>query len=280
MVRFLYNLWQIEAVKKFVFIIFTMALCYFLLKGINWLFKKKLNASNQIHLKFIKSVIQGIVVIYSIFEIGMQFEGMSKFITTIVASSSFLVVVLGFAAQESLGNIINGIFISIFKPFEIGDRIRISSLNLTGYIEDITLRHTIIRTFNNSKLIVPNSSMNKEVLENFHFNDKRYGNFLDIQISFDSDIHKAIEIMSRVIEVHPNVIDMRTEEEKEKNDPVVGISVREIGENGIFLRATIWTDNVDSNFSTCSDLRIQIKKAFDSNHIEIAHPYVNVNLKG
>ena len=74
--------------------------------------------------------------------------------------------------------------------------IYIVSLNLTEIVEDITVRHTIIRTFNHSKIIVSNSVLNKQVIENSSNTKRRVGNFLDVSISYESDLDKPIDVQT------------------------------------------------------------------------------------
>ena len=95
--------------------------------------------------------------------------------------------------------------ISVFRPFEVGDRINFVNMSIVGYIEDISLRHTTIRTFTNSRLIVPNSVMNREVLENSHIIDPVAGGFLDITIAYTADIDKAMDIIVECVESDENV---------------------------------------------------------------------------
>lgn len=261
-------------VSKILTIVIIVLVSYILIKIINKIVKRSNN--KNLHIKFLCRILQSLIIMVAAAQIGMLFEVTKELITTIIASSAFLVVVLGFAAQEALSNILNGLFISIFKPFEIGDRIRITELNITGIVEDISLRHTVLRTFNNSKLLIPNSVMNKDVIENFHYNDARSGNFIDIQISYDADIDKAKSIMTNLISNHPMVIDMRSDKDKRDNKPKVSISIRELGESGIWLRGTVWTDSVDSNFSTCSELREQIIKEFLKENIKIAYKAIEL----
>lgn len=266
--KFFQNLWANESIRRLIIIFVYVLISYIVIRIINTIIKKS-NKKN-IHVKFIGRILQALVVIVCTVTIGMMFEATKQLITTVIASSAFLVVILGFAAQEALSNILSGILISVFKPFEIGDRLHLSQANITGIVEDISLRHTVLRTFNNSKLLIPNSVINKEVIENFHYNDARSGNFLDVQITFDSDITKAKEIMQKLIESHPNVIDMRNEQEIKEGKPMVAINVREIGDSGIWLRGTVWTKSVDLNFSTCSELRQQIVEEFEKEGIKIA----------
>ena len=111
--------------------------------------------------------------------------GLSKVMSTILAGSGIIAIVVGLAAQESLGNIISGWFIGLFRPFEVGDRVRLVGYDITGKIEDITLRHTVIKTFTNSRVIVPNSKISSTIIENSHYIDERSSSFIDVYVSYE-----------------------------------------------------------------------------------------------
>ena len=66
--------------------------------------------------------------------------------------------------REATANLVSGVFISLFKPFGIGDRIKLSDKQIDGVVEDISLRHTIIRTFENTRIVVPNSVLNLSLI--------------------------------------------------------------------------------------------------------------------
>lgn len=237
----------------------------------DFIFRKQ-SRQKSLHVRYIRNIIKGIIVIATLSIIASQFEGTKKALSVILASSGLLVAVLGFAAQESLSNIINGLFISVFKPFEIGDRVTLTGKNITGIIEDITLRHTVIKTIMNTRLIIPNSVMNKEIIDNSHYTDHRSANLLDVWVSYESDIRLAMDLMIQLIEQHPLIIDVRTD----FTQPQTKIMVRELGDSGICLRATIWTATVDDNFSACSDLRLGIKETFVEHDIEIPYRHLKI----
>lgn len=136
-------------------------------------------------------------------------------------------------------------------------------------MEDITLRHVVIKTFNNSRVIVPNSIINKEKIENSHYKDTRAGMFVDIPITPDLDIDKAMEIVNRIVESHPLYLDIRTDEEVNNGTPLVTTVVREINNDGVWIRSSVWTKNVSDNFKACSDIRREIVKQFRENGIKI-----------
>ena len=167
--------------------------------------------------------------------------GMSSFTKTLLAGSGIAAVVLGLAAQESFGNLISGMLIAVFHPFQVGDRVHLINNDLTGFVEDITLRHTVIRTLTNSRIIIPNSEMSKEKIENADYGDSTASSFLDVSVAYESNLELAMEVMAKVIGEHPLYCDVRTAEEKEQGVPKVKVFVREFGDSGIMLRANMWT---------------------------------------
>lgn len=161
------------------------------------------------------------------------------------------------------------------KPYNIGERITLKDKDITGVVEDITVRHTVIKTFHNSKLIIPNSVINKEILENSNFDSEYIGNYLEISVAYESDIDKAIKIMEDAISKNDRIIDIR--EDKSVGKPV-SILVKELGESGIVLKTTVWTKDINDNFLACSEIRLAIKKEFDRNGIEIPYNKMDIHI--
>lgn len=244
-------------------------------KMTNLIFDKLLRKNTEIHFKFLKSILKFFIYIVGICTVGMQFEPTAEISKALVQSTSLLVAVAGFAAQSVLSDVISGMMISWCKPYNIGERITVKSNNITGIVEDITIRHTVIRCFDNTRAIVPNSIINKDVLTNSNFTSDYIGNYFEVTISYDSNIRLAIAIMRDTILNHPLVRDKSKDDSCSKE---ICISVKELGTNGIILKTTIWTDNVDDNFIACSDLRICIKEAFDSADIQIPYNTIHIDV--
>lgn len=191
---------------------------------------------------------------------------------SLLAGAGLLAVAVGFASQQALSNIIGGIFIVIFKPYKIGDRIDVRT-DLAGVVEDINLRHTVIRNFENKRIIIPNSVISNEVVVNSNYEDDRICRWIDVGISYDSDIDLAKEIMAREVEQHELSLDVRLPEEIEEGQPRVPVRVLSLGEYSVNLRAWAWAANPADGFMMQCDLMESIKKAFDQNGIEIPFPY-------
>lgn len=152
------------------------------------------------------------------------------------------------------------------KPFDVGEKISISDMGISGIVDSMTLRHTVIRTYHNSRLIVPNSVINKAVVENSNYYNDYIGNYLEVPISYDSDVDKAIEIMGDVISSHPLVLDVRTDKTVGKKSFVY---IKDFEERGIVLKNTVCTKTVDDNFTACGDIRRELKRRFDEAGIRL-----------
>nr|HID59030.1 mechanosensitive ion channel [Desulfobacterales bacterium] len=107
-------------------------------------------------------VIGGIVVISLIPSLPNLMLGMA-------AGAGIAAIVIGFAAQKVLSNVFSGISIAIFRPFRVGDVVEMEGEY--GTVEDITLRHTVIRTWQNKRQIIPNSRISEETIINWTIGD-------------------------------------------------------------------------------------------------------------
>lgn len=188
-----------------------------------------------------------------------QFDFFEKISKTLVLSSSLLVAVVGFACQKSLEDVVAGLMISIYKPFEVGDRINMPEKSISGYIEAISVRHTVVKTFTNSRLIIPNSVMNKEILENADMSDRRSSGYIDFSIDRMADIEKAEDIIRDEIAKNPYSLFTTLDD--------IGVYLNSIDRDFINLRASVLTSTVDDNFTACSDIRKVVIERFKKENI-------------
>jgi len=191
--------------------------------------------------------------------------------TSALAGAGILAIAIGFASQQALGNIISGVFIVMFKPYRINDRISLRT-DLRGLVEDINLRHTVIRNFENQRIIIPNSLISNEVLINSNYSDDKICRFVDIGISYGSDIDLAKQIIRKEAMKHPEFMDNRTKEDIENDVPPVIVRVVAFAESSVNLRAWVWAANPAAAFVMGCDLNESIKKRFDREGVVIPFP--------
>ncbi|MFH1642252.1 MAG: mechanosensitive ion channel family protein [Nanoarchaeota archaeon] len=197
---------------------------------------------------------------------------------SLFAGAGVLAVIVGFASQQAFSNIVSGIFIAIFKPFRVGDRIKIGN-EVSGIVEDITLRHTVIKNFENKRLIIPNTKISEQTIENASVGDEKICKFVEFGISYDSDINTAMNIMKQETEKHPKILDNRTDEERKNKEPKVVVRVIGFSDSSVNIRAWAWARNPSDAFVMGCDLNKSIKERFDKEGIEIPFPYRTIVYK-
>lgn len=221
---------------------------------------------------FFKNAVGFLVFLVAIIIIFRSIPSLRDFGTTLMTGAGILAAIVGFASQSAFSNIISGIFLVIFKPFSVGDRVKIGQL-YTGDVEDITLRHTIIKDFENRRIVIPNTVISNETIINSTITDERVCIFLELNISFDSDIDKAIHIMQEEAVKHPLCIDNRSTEDLAKGDHQVMIRVIGFTDFATQLRAYLWARNPSEGFEMKCDLNKSIKGRFDQDGVELPYPH-------
>ena len=223
------------------------------------------------------------IVVYSLYIIGAAIflsliPGMEKVSSSILAGAGIMAMAIGFASQEALSNIIGGMFIVFAKPFRIGDSIKIDEV-VNGTVSEITLRHTIIRSLDNRMIIIPNSKINSSTIVNSTIGEQETCSFIEVGVSYETDLNKAMDVMKEEIMRHPMLIDRRAPEEKQAGTPQVIIRVIELGDSAIKLKAWAWAASAGDAFVMKCDLLKSIKERYDRENIEIPYPYNNVIVK-
>ena len=199
--------------------------------------------------------------------------------TSMFASAGILAVARGFASQNAFANIVSGIFIVIFKPFKVNDRIVFRD-TMIGIVEDINLRHTIIRNFENRRIIIPNSVLNNEVIVNADIKEPKICRIINLGISYDSDIDLAKSIIVEEVLNHKYYFDNRTVADIQNGVPEVLVRVVAWADSAITLRVWVWAEDSIIGFAMECDLLESIKKRFDREGVEIPYPHRTIVQKG
>ena len=221
--------------------------------------------------KFLGNALSTIIFTIGIMFAVREYPPLHAVAGSVLAGAGILAAVIGFASQQAFSNIISGIFIVIFKPFRVNDRLRIKDI-YSGFVEDITLRHTVLRDRDNRRIIVPNAVINSEILVNAdHFEDA-ICRFVEIGIGYKVDIDHAKRVMAEEIAKHPTYFDRRTDVEKADGQPLVKVSVIKLTDFAVVLRGWAWSATPSQSFEMHCDLLESIKKRFDTEGIEIALP--------
>ncbi len=198
--------------------------------------------------------------------------------SALFASAGILAAIIGFASQKAFSNIIGGLFILIFKPFRVGDVIEIAD-NKKGVVEEITLRHVVIRDYESRRVIIPNSVISDETIINSTISDEKIRKHITFGISYDSNSDLAIKIIQQHVEAHPLFVDTRTPEEVKNNVPKVLVRMISWDDSSVTLKAYVWANNNEDAYALQCDLLDSVKKDFQKNGIEIPYPHRTIVYK-
>jgi len=187
-----------------------------------------------------------------------------------IATTSFIAVIgaaglaIGLALQGSLANCAGGVLILIFKPFKVGDTIE--AQGYLGAVAEIQILYTVVNTFDNRRIVIPNGSLSNATLVNVSIYDKRRCD-MTFGIHYDDDIDKAKAILQRLFD----------EDERSLKDPAPRICVGALGDSSVDLMFRAWVAT-DDLWPYYWDMQEKVKKAFDAEGITIPFPQRDVHM--
>jgi small-conductance mechanosensitive channel len=274
-----------EEARRLITVIFILVGGYALVRSLNWLLRRyirkkteELNVDDATRFGFLRHLLNRLLYAAVAVLVIYQFPALRGVAWSLTAGAGVFAAILGFASQQAFSNIISGLFIVSFKPFRVHDRVKIGD-KFFGDIEDINLRHTVIRNFENQRIIIPNSVISAETIVNATIVDQRTIRYVDMTVGLEADAERAIEIMRQEIENHPLWIDARTSAGVARGEPKTYIKVVGFNEYGVQIRAYAWAASPPDAWELGTDLNLSIKKRFQAEGIEIPYPYRNVIIK-
>ncbi len=178
------------------------------------------------------------------------------FIATIVAA---LVVALGFALQDSLGDLASGIMLAIFRPFKIGEEVVVGGEH--GVVRDIGLFGTQLVTRDNIVVNVGNGSVFGNTIKNYYaYGDRRLD--MDFGVSYDADLNKAIKAITSAAATIDGVY----------NDPAPWAKVVSLGDSAVVIQLRVWS-HTDQTRKIKMEMSKAVKLALDKAGIDIPYEH-------
>lgn len=247
-------------------VIMAVVVLYFGFKIINWIVEKvgAVMASQNMDptlRPFLKSMINIALKIGVVLFIA----GMFGFETTsLVAVFGALTFAVGMALQGNLGNFASGVMVLLFKPYKVGDLVKIQ--DFTGVVDEIQIFNTCLLTPDNRKIIIPNGTITGGAIENITGQniirvDLTFG------ISYDDDIDHARDCIRNVAMSCDKIL---------KNKPV-DIYVSELGDSSVNFAVRPWCNSADY-WDVYFFMQENIKKGFDANHVSFPYPTMDLNV--
>ncbi|MDR0818667.1 MAG: mechanosensitive ion channel family protein [Oscillospiraceae bacterium] len=196
-------------------------------------------------------------------------DGISSGIQTVIASSGIAAVVIGIACQDTLGNLFAGLILQMTRPFVAGDTIRYVDADIAGKVEQVTFRHTVIRTFENKQLIIPNSTLSKSLIENYTSGDSAICIIMDFGIEYGSDVENAVERIRFAVETVFG----------EREFAVDGLSVLvdKLDDSAIVLRLRVMAPSLGVLGALKSEINLKVIDEFATSGVSFAYPHITIS---
>ena len=210
-------------------------------------------------IRFADFIIYAVAIIIALDILGIN-------VMPFIAGAGIVGLAIGFAAKDTLSNLISGILLIIDRPFEVNDRIEVWSAPAGsatwGDVIDIGLRATKIKTTDNIVIIIPNNEIMRRDIINYTIISEKIRVRINIGIAYDADLQKTKNVILQVAQATEGVAD----------DPPPKVVVRNFGESSVDLQLRVWIHDARKRMDTISYITDKVKEAFDREGIEIPYP--------
>jgi small-conductance mechanosensitive channel len=274
--KFIYEVLELNASWKIAMYILVILLISWMFSRllrfviVRYLKKSKSEKYKKTSLQFLKNSIKFFIVVIALLYIIMTVPAFKSKAAFIFSGAGILAAIIGFAAQAAISNLIAGVFIVVFKPFRVGDYIKLDESRI-GIVEDITLRHTVINNFENIRLIIPNSIISTESVLNHSIEDSHILSFNNFKIGLFADIDLVKKIIKEEALKFDGVIDYRTPAEVLTTDQIE-VRVVDVFESYIHVRAYIWVNHPLDEFIIKCALKEAVHKRFIKEGVDLPIP--------
>ena len=221
---------------------------------------EKGKAKNSLFGNFIRSAVSkvcwAILIVVVLGKLGVD-------VGPIVAGLGVTGFILGFAFQESLGNLASGLMIAINEPFKIGDYVIVAGNE--GTVLKVDMMATVLATADNKKIVIPNKSAWGSPIVNFSALGRRR---VDIKIGVDygCDAAKAIKVALETLKTVPGVLP----------DPAASVSVASLDDSQVTLNIRPWAEGANY-WAVYNDVQVAVKRAFEQNGVAIPFPQMVIH---
>ncbi|NCB00777.1 MAG: mechanosensitive ion channel family protein [Spirochaetia bacterium] len=173
--------------------------------------------------------------------------------------------ILGFAFQETIGNLLAGAMIAINSPFRVGDYVEVGSMN--GSVRDMDMMSVTLATPDNKRVVMANKLIWGQAIVNYSYTDSRRVE-MGVSVAYDSDVEKVKEILWSIINSYPEVL----------ADPKPVIAVNKLNDSSVDLVVRPWSKPADY-WTIFFRFQQEVLEKFRKENIEIPFPQVDVNME-
>ena len=210
--------------------------------------------------KIVNLIVWSLALVVALQQIGVE-------ITGLIAGLGIGGLAFALAAQDILANFFGGAAVLTDKPFEVGDRIKVSGKD--GFVQKIGLRSTVMETFDGTNIVIPNKVIADSVLENVS-REKMRRKKVVLGLEYNTPtkkLEKAKKILADIVKKN-----------KHTNDESL-VHFVEFADSSLNIQLIYWISDLDNILVAQDEINFEIKKAFEKEGLEFAYPSQTVYLK-
>jgi small-conductance mechanosensitive channel len=242
--------------KDVTIIVLVMAGTVILTKLLSGYLKKNLSDRlKEEQIGYITKVLN-LAIYIIVFTTLLSFLGLD--LSSILVAWGFTGIIIGFASQSVISNLISGIFLMAERPIKIGDTVTVD--DTTGTVVDIHVMSTVMRTYDGLYIRIPNDKVFTSKITNLSINYARRFEY-EIGIRYTDDADRAVEIISDVIDEHPLTL----------VNPAPLVFVNELGDNAVVIVAKVWAPSAHW-YGVKTELLWVIKHTLEQHGINVPFP--------
>ena len=209
------------------------------------------------------------VVIYSLWVLaiytGINILGID--LSSLAFMAGALGIGIGFGLQNIVNNFISGIILLFDPSIQVGDMVQIGED--WGTISRINIRTTVVQTFDNASLIIPNSHMLSDRVTNWSYKDPKVRRQVDVGVAYGSDVQLVRKVLLEIIHDMPEIMD----------DPAPRVDFMDFADSALIFRVRFWITSPEFWLTAPTELRFRIDEEFKKNGIEIAFPQQDIHIR-
>ena len=184
-------------------------------------------------------------------------------VTSMVAGLGVAGLALSFAAQDTVANFISGITLAIDRPFKVGDWVAVGDLQAT--VTEMRLRTTVLTTFDNETMVVPNKALAQERIINYTLTP-RIRCRISLRIAYKERVSAAREVLLTALDGDERVL----------SDPKPAVVLIDLGDSSVNLQLRFWVEDPSLRLSMQWEYTEKVKAALDEAGIQIPFPHLRL----
>ena len=188
-------------------------------------------------------------------------------ITVLSVFGGALGVGIGFGLQKIASNYVSGFIILIDRSIHPGDSLTVDGR--FGTVSQLTARYMVLKGLDGTEAIIPNETLITSTVINHSYSDREMRLAIPVQVSYQTDLDKALTILNEAAAAHPRVL----------KEPPPAAFLKAFGDNGIDLELGVWiNDPEQGQLNLKSDINLEIWRKFQAAGIEIPYPQLDVRI--